>query len=243
MKILTRKNNNSQGIGAFTMTVLITILVLLLVLVFRLNEDLSPSDFPFFQTDEKKLPFGGKLNVDCENYFSKDAKKIAEKKDSYLSPKHFAFTDNGDYDALFFLGYTQNEFLMFAKVISDEEICVENNAFLGIKFEKDDQYIYVERGMGKGQCVPGRKVDERKYATSIHTIHINSLMFKHMVNRKIEGIGIGTNKGTIAVTPVHFSDSDEMKNAFQCAYLALGKKIDLTQDSALIDNRHIIPSK
>ena len=181
-----------------------------------------------------KVPKG----QDCENVFSKKASAIALKEEVYVSPKPIGFmSKDQQYGMVLRMLYTNGNLHAVFQIASNGSLCIRANAAIGIKFEGDGD-IYAEKGQNKENCLPGRYVDKEKMGMSIHVIPINSLMFKYLMTKSVEAVGVDTNKSAVVVQPLDEETVKEVKNLFRCVYEALGTDVDFSKDSLLINNGH-----
>jgi hypothetical protein len=178
-------------------------------------------------------------NIDCESYFSKGASEESIRDEMYVSPKTIGFmSKNGQFGGILQMAYNNNSVVIVSKVISNTALCVKENALMGIQFEGNET-LYMEPGSHKANCISGRfSANPDQMAMAIHKIPINSLMFKNLMQKNVFALGIDTNHDDFALFPLNPNHTDALKKVFTCAYLSVGKHIDLSDDSLLINNGH-----
>lgn len=229
---------NIQTVKKIYSVLALAIIVVIIVLVSK------PSDTPNIEVPAKaknEVPAKAKEDVgdtDCESYFSKSASEEAARDVMYLSPKLIGFmSKNQQYVGVIQMGYSNNSVLIFSKISNKTPLCVRESGILGIQFE-GNKTLYMESGSHKADCIPGRIVNPDMMATTIHKIPINSLMFKNLMSKDVYALGVDTDQEVFAMFPLNSNHTDALKKVFKCAYLSVGKHIDLSDDSLLINNGH-----
>jgi hypothetical protein len=187
--------------------------------------------------------FKAPKGTNCSEFFASNAKVEAGGDDIYISPERIGFMSvDHVYGMYSFATYTKGTLFLISNLLKDHATCLQAESQLAIKFV-GQPYVFVEKGKHKHNCIPGRMVEEKKFAMGLHPIPINSLMFKSLLTQEIEYVGVETTTGAAVMAPMGQKEKDAIRNVFRCAYEAVGKGIDLSDDSVLINNSRPFPKK
>jgi hypothetical protein len=185
----------------------------------------------------------GSLNIpkgkDCEKHLPKDALKQSKKNDGYYIPKESFWFVNMKGEGVLLANFTVVDMkLKFTvNLLNGNKVnCIEENSDLGIRFNKHQ--IHILESKFPRNCNDPSKTEERVGAMAIYTLPLNSTLFKELLLKPVEFLGIELKGKGYAFFQVTKEETPiELQNAARCAYEAFGgaDQINLEDEDFLID--------